>query len=89
MCAALFSMVWMLAQAPAPAAESALANPDGVRIVVTNPSTNTLVRGRTDMAPLAGFAQAGERPAEFDVMVVVDVSESTLYPSGTDVDGDG
>jgi Mg-chelatase subunit ChlD len=41
------------------------------------------------MAPLDGFAQAGERPTEFDVMLVVDVSGSTKHPSGIDVDGDG
>ena len=41
-------------------------------------------------APIRGSAAAdGERPAEFDVMIVVDVSGSTQAASGVDVDGDG
>ncbi|MFQ5513032.1 MAG: VWA domain-containing protein [Myxococcota bacterium] len=69
-------------------AESGPAN-GGVRVVVTQPASGAEVRGRTDMAALEGFAQAGERATEFDVMLVVDVSGSTEYPSGIDVDGDG
>ncbi len=61
----------------------------GVRVVVSTPRDGALVRNRTDMAPLAGFAEAGERPTHFDVMLVIDVSGSTEYPSGVDVDGDG
>lgn len=61
----------------------------GVRVVVSTPQAGSVVRNRTDMAPLAGFAQAGKRPRDFDVMLVVDVSDSTKYPSGVDVDGDG
>ena len=61
----------------------------GVRVVVSTPQSGALVRNRTDMAPLAGFAEAGERPTHFDVMLVIDVSGSTAYPSGVDVDGDG
>jgi hypothetical protein len=42
------------------------------------------------MAPLAGIAtSAGARPSRFDVFLVLDVSGSTKYPSGIDVDGDG
>jgi Mg-chelatase subunit ChlD len=42
------------------------------------------------MAPLAGIASAdGQRPANFDVVVVIDISGSAKYPSGIDVDGDG
>jgi len=41
-------------------------------------------------APIRGNATAdGERPANFDVMIVVDVSGSTKVASGVDVDGDG
>jgi Mg-chelatase subunit ChlD len=62
----------------------------GVRIHVETPEAGSLVRSRTDMAPLAGVASAdGARPAHFDVMIVVDVSGSTKYPSGVDVDEDG
>jgi hypothetical protein len=35
------------------------------------------------------LAVAGERPTSFEVIVVLDVSGSTEYPSGIDVDGDG
>ena len=65
-------------------------DPYGVRIQVDNPVAGSVVRGRTDMAPLAGVASAdGARPSHFDIMLVVDVSGSTKYPSGVDVDGDG
>lgn len=61
-----------------------------VRIRIDEPTPGAVVRGRTDMAPLSGVASAdGARPAHFDVMLVVDVSGSTEYPSGADVDGDG
>ncbi len=62
---------------------------DAVRIVVDSPSAGDVVRGRTDLAPLSGVATAGGRPTNFDLMLVVDVSGSTRYPSGIDIDGDG
>ena len=62
---------------------------DGVRIIVESPRPGQVVRARLDMAPLNGIAQAGNRPTRFDVMLVIDVSGSTAYPSGIDVDGDG
>jgi Mg-chelatase subunit ChlD len=62
---------------------------DAVRIVVDSPSAGDVVRGRTDLAPLSGVATAGGRPTSFDLMIVVDVSGSTRYPSGIDIDGDG
>ena len=62
----------------------------GVRIVIEVPKPGSVVRSRTDMLPLAGLASAdGERPSRFDVMLVVDVSGSTKYPSGIDLDEDG
>jgi len=79
----------LLVLAPSLPVDPARAAADGVRVVVTSPLTGAVVRNRTDMAPLAGFAEAGERPTHFDVMLVVDVSGSTAYPSGVDVDGDG
>ena len=54
------------------------------------PRNGSIVRNRTDVAPLAGVATAeGAGPLRFDIMVVLDVSGSTRYPSGIDVDGDG
>jgi hypothetical protein len=60
-----------------------------VRVQIQSPAGNEVVRGRFDLAPFAGMASAGERPTDFDVMLVIDVSASTRYPSGVDVDGDG
>ncbi len=64
--------------------------PSGVRILLDSPRPQEVVRARIDMAPLAGSAAAdGLRPASFDVVVVIDISGSTAYPSGLDVDNDG
>jgi len=62
---------------------------DGVRVSVQSPVSGSTVRARIDMAPLSGLAQADARPTSFEVMLVVDVSGSTKYPSGIDIDGDG
>lgn len=67
----------------------ASANEAGVRIRIDSPLAGQVVRNRIDLAPLSGVASAGERPTPFDLMLVLDVSHSTRYPSGTDVDGDG
>ena len=67
----------------------AASGDDEVRIVVETPRPGQVVRARLDMAPLSGIAHAGNRPTRFDVMVVFDVSGSTAYPSGIDVDEDG
>ena len=63
--------------------------PFGVRIMVHTPKNGEVVRSRVDLAPLGGSAVAGERPSSFDVLLVLDVSGSTKYPSGVDVDEDG
>ena len=60
-----------------------------MQIEIRSPRPGETIRNKTDMAPLAGLAIAGERPTSFDVVVVLDVSGSTEYPSGIDVDGDG
>jgi hypothetical protein len=60
-----------------------------VRVVVETPRPGEVLRGRTDVAPIAGLASADGQPTKFDVVIVVDVSGSTKYPSGIDVDGDG
>jgi len=73
--------------APAPRALAQDAN--GVQIEIRSPRPGETIRNKTDMAPLAGLAIAGERPTAFEVIVVIDVSGSTEYPSGIDVNGDG
>ena len=65
-------------------------SPTSVRVVIDSPRSGEKVENKADQAPIRGTAVAsGERPAEFDVMVVIDVSGSTDEPSGVDVDGNG
>ena len=72
-------------------AGGALAAPSSpVRILVDSPAPGATVAERVHQARVEGSAIAeGERPADYDVAIVIDVSWSTLYPSGVDVDGDG
>jgi Mg-chelatase subunit ChlD len=61
-----------------------------VRVAIESPSNGQKVENRVDQAPIRGAASAdGKRAADFDVMLVLDVSGSTRNPSGVDVDGDG
>ena len=61
-----------------------------VRILIESPRPGEPVRNEVHQAPIRGNALAeGERPAEFDVMIVLDISGSTKVASGVDVDGDG
>src|SRR5512145_2983962 len=80
-----------LGAAPAPvraAGEPAAA--DAVRIVIASPKPGQAFRNRVHQAPIRGSASAdGERPVDFDVILVIDVSGSTKVASGADVDGDG
>ena len=62
----------------------------GLEIHIDSPQPGELVRNRVTMAPIRGRAEAaGSAAAGFDVMLVIDVSQSTRFPSGIDVDGDG
>jgi hypothetical protein len=71
------------APAPAPA-------PVPVKILVESPRAGEVVKNEVHQAPIRGTAAAfGERPVDFDIMIVIDVSGSTKSASGTDVDGDG
>jgi Mg-chelatase subunit ChlD len=48
------------------------------------------VRNEVHQAPIRGNALAeGERPAQYDVIIVLDISGSTKVASGVDVDADG
>ena len=72
------------------AAPPAQAAPTPVRIHVDAPKGGEVVRNKVHLAPVRGNAVAeGELPAEFDVMLAIDVSASTRAASGVDVDGDG
>jgi len=64
--------------------------PEGVRILIASPKPGEALQNRVHQAPIRGNAVAdGERPVDFDVMLVIDVSGSTRNASGADVDGDG
>ena len=76
-----------LIPAGASGAEAPAESP--VRVQIQSPGDGEIVRGRFDLAPFAGMASSGEQPTDFDVMLVIDVSASTRYPSGVDVDADG
>lgn len=55
-----------------------------------SPRPGEAVHNRENLAPVRGRVQSGARgSAEFDVLVAIDVSASTRFPSGIDVDGDG
>jgi Mg-chelatase subunit ChlD len=83
-----YALVLLLVVASASA--RAADEPGGVRVLLDSPRPQEVVRSRIDMAPLAGSAAAdGLRPASFDVVLVIDISGSTAYPSGLDVDNDG
>ncbi|HEX2485455.1 MAG TPA: vWA domain-containing protein [Myxococcota bacterium] len=72
------------------AATAPPAAPRGIRVVVESPASGAALQGREHMVEVRGTAiAAGAQAQRFDVMLVLDVSQSTQYPSGADVDGDG
>jgi hypothetical protein len=75
---------------PALGAPTPARSPAGIRVIVDSPGQGTAIKGKEDVVEVRGTAiAAGEEAQHFDVMVVLDVSGSTKYPSGADVDGDG
>jgi len=71
-------------------AASADASTDPVRILIESPQPGEPVRNKVHQAPIRGAAIAeGDAPADFDVMIVLDISGSTKSASGVDVDRDG
>ena len=61
-----------------------------VKLLVDTPRTGEPVHNKVHLAPIRGSAVAeGERPAVYDVMIAIDVSQSTKMASGVDVDRDG
>jgi hypothetical protein len=72
------------------AADATASGGQGVRVLISSPRPGEPLRNRVHQAPIRGNAIAdGERPVDFDVMLVIDVSGSTKVASGADVDGDG
>lgn len=61
-----------------------------VRILVDSPAPGATVSDQVHQARVQGSALAqGDRPLAYDVLIVLDVSQSTKAASGADVDGDG
>jgi hypothetical protein len=72
------------------ASEAPAAGPGGIRLLIEKPAGGGLVESKMHMAELRGTASATDgRPSGFDVMIAIDVSQSTKAPSGADVDDDG
>jgi hypothetical protein len=84
------SIGWAVALAAAWAVAPGPARAANVKLLVETPRSGEPVRNKVHLAPIRGSAVAeGERPASFDVMLAIDVSESTRTASGVDVDHDG
>ncbi len=62
-----------------------------IDILIESPLPGEVVRNTVHQAPVRGTAvtDGDKGPSAFDVMLVIDVSASTRWPSGVDVDGDG
>jgi hypothetical protein len=68
----------------------AAATDSPVRIQIDSPRSGDAVENRVHLAPIRGSASAaGDGPMAFDVMIAIDVSQSTRIASGVDVDRDG
>jgi len=64
--------------------------PPPVKILVESPRSGEMVKNAVHQAPIRGSAIAfGDRPIDFDIMIVVDVSGSTKAASGIDVNRNG
>ena len=79
----------LIAGALLSAVPNALAASAPVTIQIESPKPGETVKNKVDLAPIRGNARSGSGEANsFDVMIAIDVSNSTRYPSGIDVDED-
>jgi len=72
----------------------AAAPPDtsstAVHVMIQSPLPGEPVSNKVHQAPIKGNAVAeGDQPADFDIVLIIDVSGSTKVASGVDIDGDG
>jgi len=73
-------------------ASAAKVEPGVAKVVIdiASPALGEVIRNRIHVAAIRGSARSGaEDPVDFDVMIAIDLSKSTRYPSGIDVDEDG
>jgi hypothetical protein len=76
--------------APLPDRAIAGIEPAPVDIQIAFPQPGEVVKNRVHMAPVRGAVRSGTgEPVDFDVVIALDVSHSTRFPSGIDVDEDG
>ncbi len=69
-------------------ARAAVRYEQTVWLELASPVEQQRLEGPVDWVEVQGWAGAGQR-MEHDVVVIVDISGSTAYASGADVDGDG
>ncbi len=63
--------------------------PAPVDIQIAFPQPGEVVRNRVHMAPVRGAVRSGiGEPVDFDVVIALDTSHSTRFPSGIDIDED-
>jgi hypothetical protein len=75
-------------QAPPALAERPVVDARGVWAELACPEVGAALSSPLALAEVRGRAGQGPR-ASFDIVLALDLSESALYPSGSDVDGDG
>ncbi len=86
----LMVLFWLVSPAVSSAASESVKSESGVRVEIGSPVGGANIENEVDLAPIRGTARAGSGDVrEFDVMLAIDVSHSTRYPSGIDVDSDG
>jgi hypothetical protein len=74
---------------PVQASTEADQTPADVVISIFSPGAGEIVQNKVNLAPVRGSVQSGSGdPVDFDVMIAIDVSHSTRFPSGLDVDAD-
>ena len=84
------SWVWACIGLTWPEGALLAAEPAPVEIEIVSPGPDEIVRNRVTVAPIRGRARSGsDAPTDFDVMIAIDVSHSSRFPSGIDVDQDG
>jgi hypothetical protein len=83
------ALAWLLVIVAGVAFAAKDLEPANVDIEISSPQPGEVVKNRVHMAPIRGAARSGSgEPVDFDVLIAIDVSHSTRYPSGIDVDGD-
>ncbi len=63
---------------------------NGLTIQITSPLAGEVVRNKMHVAAIRGSVHSGaDDPLDFDVLIAIDVSRSTQFPSGIDINENG